>query len=111
MTDEDFDLARRRLDALDSLLKQAAGSAPVYDRMLELRRLCQSACEALDDNCCSEQLDFIELYAGDLFSEVRQARERGLPPRIDLLERKIRDCISSIQARLMVLEAVAVAVA
>lgn len=104
MTKEHLLLLRRRLNDLDTFIERAAESPNEYDRVLTVRLLCRSLSEAARDNYCSEQLDLIELYAGDLFSEAEhRGWERGPQSGADVLKHKIAKCRGTIEARLMAL--------
>lgn len=105
MTRKNFGLIRRHLDELFAFVEKASNSPHQFDRVLTVRHLCQSAFDALGDNYCREQLDLIELYAGDLFSETRdEGWEPGAQSGAQALKQKIRKCLRTIEARLMALE-------
>ena len=105
MTRDRLSHLRGQLNVLDAFIEEAAQSPHDYDRVLTVRLVCRAISEDIEDNYCREQLDLIELYAGDLFTDGRhQDWERGPVSGADVLRHKMRKCRSMIDARLRTLE-------
>jgi hypothetical protein len=100
-----FQAMRRYLDEIYAFVEQASNSPHHCASVLTVAHLCQSASDVGGDNYCREQLDLIELYAGDLFSEARHdVRQYGVQSGPQALKQKIRKCLRAIEARLTALE-------
>jgi hypothetical protein len=104
MTKENLRFVHHQLRALDAEFDQRMAGQTACDHMVTVRNLCWSLFKAVDDNYCREQLDLIELYAADLFSEGRQNRQLQPQPSIYTLKQKIRKCLDTIEARLRAVE-------
>lgn len=104
MTKEDLRSVRSHLVGLRALFHEPAQGPTASDLVATVRHLCRSVFEGLDDNHCREQLDLIELYAADLFSERHETWRHGSQPGSDALKHKVRKCLTTIEARLLTLE-------
>lgn len=104
MTKERLRLIRGHLVGLKAVFHEPASGPCAGDLIVTVRGLCRSVCEALEDNSCREHLDFIELYAGDLFSDDRTKRPHGPQSEADSSRHKINKCLTTIEARLLQLE-------
>lgn len=100
----DIEAAREHLESIRALLADAEASPAGRADILSVRALCQSIAELVDDNCCREELDFLELYAGELFSARHDTGQPGPQVRRDTVKRKARKCLVTVDARLVMLE-------
>lgn len=105
MTEDEIENGRKYHDALAEVFVKSARGAVGYHSILEVRRLCRAAFIAVDDNYCREQLDLIELYAADFFSEAgSKGWRRGALSGSDVLKDKISKCLGTFEARLIALD-------
>ncbi|HEY5900284.1 MAG TPA: hypothetical protein VIV54_22150 [Burkholderiales bacterium] len=97
--------ARQYHAALEEVLSKSTGGWAAYHAILELRRLCGAAWQLVEDNQCREQLDLIELYATDLFTELkRRVDHGGNSARLELTGEAIRACLDALEHRLSAIE-------
>lgn len=101
----DIRLAREHLESIRALLVDLEANPVGSAHIVSVRTLCQAISQLVDDNYCREQLDFLELYAGDLFSQRHEIWQRGRQAGGDVLKRKARKCLVTVDARLLTLEA------
>lgn len=101
MTKENLSSARQQLRVLRATFDRPVDDPTGQERHVTVKHLCRSLFDTLDDNYCREQLDLIELYAGDLFSERHDNWQWGPLSGVDALKHKIAKCLSAIESRLL----------
>jgi hypothetical protein len=96
-SDRDLQEARLLQGKLRELLNQTQPGNPDIDSLKEVRRLCDRALLAVDDEFCQDQLCEVERHAVNLLS----------PGGVLFQRRLILESLDAIQERLAVLKALA----
>jgi hypothetical protein len=101
MNHVDIETGRRYQVALEEMFSKSAAGTDVH-HVREARRLCRNAFVAVEDDYCRDQLQLIELYAAELFSEAaHQSWQRGPMSGVDVLKQNIIQCLGTFEARLI----------
>jgi hypothetical protein len=87
------------------VLGRSHGGWADHDSLAEFRRLCQAAFEQAEDDECRVQVERLQRFAADLFSDHDHHKWDAAPlVGVDALRFRIRGAVASLRARLVTLE-------